>query len=76
MRQQEGDYDERVVAKSKPVRNLVSRSHAEPSTTSLSMASSSLEKVGSKDHEIRFGKAKTEQLVVKIHTKTSGKVMQ
>ena len=28
MRQLEGDYDERVVAKSKPVRNLVSRSHA------------------------------------------------
>ena len=32
-RQQEGDYDERVVAKSKPVRNLVSRSCAVPWTT-------------------------------------------
>ena len=34
-RQQEGDYDEGVVAKSKSVRNLVSRSSAGPSTTAI-----------------------------------------
>ena len=53
-RQQEGDYDERVVAKSKPVRNLVSRSCAGPSTTPSSTVSSNPEKFRSKDHEMRF----------------------
>ena len=51
---QEGDYDERVVAISKPVRNLVSRSCAGPSTTPTSTVSSSPVKFGSKDHEMRF----------------------
>ena len=53
-RQQEGDYDERVVAKSKPVRNMVSRSCAVPSTTPSSTVSSSPAIFGSKDHEMRF----------------------
>ena len=47
-RQQEGDYDERVVAKSKPVRNWVS---VGGQTT---WVSSTLGKFGSKDHEMRF----------------------
>ena len=51
-RQQEGDYDERVVATSKPVRNLVSRSCAGPSTKPSSTVSSCLGKFGSKDHEM------------------------
>ena len=38
-RQEEGDYDERVVAKSKPVRNLVLRSCAGPSTVRSSTVS-------------------------------------
>ena len=53
-RHQEGDYDERVVAKSKPVRNLVSRSCAVPSTMPSSTVSSSPVKVRSEDHEMRF----------------------
>ena len=53
-RQQEGDYDEGVVAKSKPVSNLVSRSCAGPSTTPSSTVSSSPGKVESKDLEMRF----------------------
>ena len=39
-RPQEGDYKERVVAKSKPVRDLVSRSHAGSPTASSSSSSS------------------------------------
>ena len=39
----------------KPVRNLVSRSCAEPSTTPFSTEASSRRKFGSKDHEMRFG---------------------
>ena len=38
-RRQEGDYDESVVARSKPVRNLVSKSCAGPSTTPSSTVS-------------------------------------
>ena len=53
-RLQEGDYDERVVAKSKPIRHLVSRSSAKPSTTPSLTVSSSLGKFGSKDHEMRY----------------------
>ena len=53
-RQQEGDYDARVVPNSKSVRNLLSRSCAGPSTTPSSMASSSLGIFGSEDHEMRF----------------------
>ena len=53
-RQQEGDYDERVVAKSKPVRNLVSRSCAVPSTTPSSTVSSSPGIFGSENHEMRY----------------------
>ena len=53
-RQQEGDHDERVVAKSKPVRNLVSRSCAGPSTTPSSTVFSSPGTLGTKDHEMRF----------------------
>ena len=53
-RQHEGDYDERVVAKSKSVINLVSGSCAEPSTTPSSTVSSSLGIFGSEDHEIRY----------------------
>ena len=41
-RPQEGYCEERVVAKSKPVRNLVSKSRAGISTVPSSMASSSL----------------------------------
>ena len=50
-RQQEGDYDERVVAKSKPVRSLVSKSYA---TTPSSTVSSCTKTFGSKDYEMRF----------------------
>ena len=53
-RQQQGDYNERVVARSKPVRNLVSRSCAGPSTTPSSTVFSSPETLGTKDHEMRF----------------------
>ena len=44
----------RVVAKSKPIRNLVSRSCAGPSTTPSSTVFSSPETFGTKDHEMRF----------------------
>ena len=60
---QEGDYDERVVAKSKPVENMVSRSRAGTSTMPSSRVSSSPRKFGYKDHEMRF-EANTEQPVV------------
>ena len=53
-RQQGGDYDERVVAESKPVGNLVSRSCAGPSTTPSSTVSSIPVKFGSNDHEMRL----------------------
>ena len=53
-RQQECDYDERVIAKSKPARNLVSRSCAGPPTTPSSTVSSCSGKFGAKDHEMRF----------------------
>ena len=53
-RQQESDYDERVVARSKPVRNLVSRSCAGPSTTPSSTVSSSPGIFGSEEHEMRY----------------------
>ena len=53
-KRQEGDYDERVVAKSKPIRNWISRSCAGPSTTPSSTVSSSPVTFGSKDHEMRF----------------------
>ena len=53
-RQKEGDYDERVVAKSKPVRNLLSWSCAGPSTTPSSTVSSSLGVFVSEDHEMRY----------------------
>ena len=51
-RPQEGDYEERVVAKSKSVRKLVSISHAGFSTVPSSTASSSPEDVGLEDHEV------------------------
>ena len=62
-RPQEGDYDERFVAKSKPVRNVEKRSRAGPSTTPSSTVSSGPRKFGSKDREMRF-EANTGQLAV------------
>ena len=47
-RQQGGDHDERVVAESKPVRNLVSRSRLVPSTTPSSTVSSNRGNSGQK----------------------------
>ena len=61
--QQEGDYDEGVVAKANPVRNVVWRSRAGLSTVSSSTVSSSPENFGSKDQEMRF-EANTVQPVV------------
>ena len=52
-RYQEGDYDERVVAKSKSVRNLESKGCAGPSTTPSSTVSSRPGIFGSEDHEMR-----------------------
>ena len=48
------DYDERVVAKSKPVRNLLSRICTGPSTTPFSTVSSCPGKFVSEDREMRF----------------------
>ena len=53
-RPQEGDYEERVVDKSEPVRNLVSRSRAGTPTVPPSTASSSPANFGPKDHEVSF----------------------
>ena len=61
-RPQEGDYEERVVAKSKPVRNFVPRSRAGTSTVPSSTASSSRGNFGPKDHEVSF-EARTVRLV-------------
>ena len=49
-----GDYEERVVAKSKPVRNLVTRRRTGSSTVPSSTASSSPVNFVPKDHEVRF----------------------
>ena len=62
-RPQEGDYDEKVVAKLKPARNLVSRSRAGLSTVPSSKVSSSSGNFGPKDHEMRL-EAHTVQSVV------------
>ena len=51
-RQQEGDYDESVVAKPMPDRNLVSMSCVGPSMTASSTVTSSPVKFGSGDHEM------------------------
>ena len=59
-RPQEGDYVERVVAKSKPVRNLVSIRRTGSSTVPSSTASSGLVNIVPKHHEVRF-KASTEK---------------
>ena len=53
-RPQEGDYEERVVAKSKPIRNLVSIIRTGSSTVPSSTASSSPRNFVPKDHEVRF----------------------
>ena len=50
--QQEGDYEERVVAKSKPVRNLVSTRRPGSPTVPSSTASSSLGNFAPRDHEL------------------------
>ena len=70
-RPQEGDCEERVAAKSKPVRNLVSRSRAGISTVP-STASASLGNFEPKGHEVRF-EAHTS---FKIRKRTSLKVIQ
>ena len=61
--QQEGDYDEGVVAKANSVRNVVWRSRAGLSTVPSSTVSSSPENFGSEDQEMRF-EANTVQPVV------------
>ena len=53
-RPQEGDYEERVVAKSKAVRNLVSIRRTGSSTVPSSTTSSSLMNIVPKHHEVRF----------------------
>ena len=52
-RPQEGYHDGRIVAKSKSVRNLVSRSRAGLSTVPSSTVSSSPENLRPTDHEMR-----------------------
>ena len=71
-RPQEGDYDESVGAKSKPVRNLVSRSRAGISTVLSSTSSSSQANVGPEDHEVSF-KACTGSSVVQNQEKNFAK---
>ena len=61
-RPQEGDYEERVVAKSKPVRKLVSIRRTGSSTVPSSTASSSPENFVPKDHDVTF-KRSTEKPV-------------
>ena len=51
-RQQEGDYEERVVAKSKPARNVVSIRRPGSSTVQSSTASSSPANFTPRDHEL------------------------
>ena len=75
-RPQKGDYEERVVAKTKPVRNLVSRSRAGISTVPSSMASSSPGIFGPEDREVTL-KASVGQPVVQNQEKdfTKGDTM-
>ena len=53
-RQKEGDYEERVVTKSKPVKKLGSIRHTGSSTAPSTTSSSSPGNFVSKDHEVRF----------------------
>ena len=63
-RLQEGDCEERIAAKSRSVRNLVSRSRAGISTVPSSTASSSPVNFGSESHDVGL-KASTGRLVAK-----------
>ena len=67
-RPQEGDYEEWVVAKSKPVRTLVSKRCAGISTVPSSTASFSPGKFGPEDHEVII-KASTEHPVAQNQEK-------
>ena len=67
-RPQEGDCEERVVAKSKPVRNLVSKSRAGISTVPSSMASSSVGNFRPEGHEVSLNASTGESVALNQET--------
>ena len=71
-RPQEGDYEERVVAKSKQVRIFLPRSRAGTSTVPSSTASSSPGIFGLEDPKVSF-KARTVRLVAQYAKKDLAK---
>ena len=75
-RPQEGDFEERVVAKSKNVRNFVSRSCAGTSTVPSSTASSTQGNFGPEDHEVSLKVCMGRTRSCKSTKKKSLKVIQ
>ena len=75
-RKQEGNGEERIAAKSKPVRSLVSTSRAGSSTVPISTASSSLVSFRSESHELNLIASMGEPLALcqKSESKASDKM--